>query len=145
MVPAMALITASAEPRFRGSFMSMNSAVQQTAMALAAVVGGHMIGETATKELTGYPLVGYIAAGVTLLTVFMVGLLRSAPLGEAAVVAVELPAEMPLPENPGEEGIYTAEMMGMAMPKAAPHADEGDLRQNGWKHLEASPLGERGA
>jgi predicted MFS family arabinose efflux permease len=125
MVPAMALITASAEPRFRGSFMSMNSAVQQTAMGLAAVVSAHMIGETATKELTGYPLVGPIAAGVSLLTVFMVGLLRSAPLGEAAVVGVELPAEMPLPECPGEEGIYTAEMMGMAMPKAASHVAVG--------------------
>ncbi|HBI43696.1 MAG TPA: MFS transporter [Planctomycetales bacterium] len=122
MVPAMALITVSAEPRFRGSFMSMNSAVQQTAMALAAVIGGHMIGETATGVLTGYPLVGCVAAGVSLLTVFIVGLLRTAPLGGAAVVAVELPAEMPLPENPGEEGIYTPEMMGMTMPKAAPRA-----------------------
>jgi predicted MFS family arabinose efflux permease len=122
MVPAMALITASAEPRFRGSFMSMNSAVQQTAMALAAVVGGHMIGETTMGVLTGYPLVGGVAAGVCLLTVFMVGLLRSAPLGEAAVVAVDLPPEMPLSECPGEEGVYTAEMMGMTMPKAAPRA-----------------------
>ncbi len=113
MAPAMALITASAEPRFRGSFMSMNSAVQQSAMALAAVVGGHMIGQTATGQLTGYPLVGYVAAGITILTLFMVGLLRSAPLGEAAVVGVDLPAEMPLPECPGEEGVYTAEMMGM--------------------------------
>jgi len=81
-----------------------------------------MIGETATGVLTGYPLVGCVAAGVSLLTVFIVGLLRTAPLGGAAVVAVELPAEMPLPENPGEEGIYTPEMMGMTMPKAAPRA-----------------------
>jgi predicted MFS family arabinose efflux permease len=119
MAPALALITASAEPRFRGSFMSMNSAVQQTAMALAAVIGGHMIGETATGELTGYPLVGCVAAGITLLTLFMVGLLRSAPMGEAAVTTVELPPEMPLSECPGEEGVYTAEMMGMVRSKKA--------------------------
>ena len=118
MVPAMALITASAEPQFRGSFMSLNSAVQQTAMAAAAVIGGQMIGETATGALTGYPLVGCVAAVVAVLTLFMVGLLRTAPLGEAALVAVEqLPAEMPLPECPGEEGIYTPEMMGMTQPK----------------------------
>jgi predicted MFS family arabinose efflux permease len=119
MAPALALITASAEPRFRGSFMSMNSAVQQTAMGLAALIGGHMIGETATGQLTGYPLVGCVAAGITILTLIMVGLLRTAPLGEAAVVAVDLPPESPLPECPGEEGVYTAEMMGMVQPKAA--------------------------
>ncbi len=48
MAPAVALITASAEPRYRGSFMSMNSAVQQTAMAAAAIIAGQMIGETPT-------------------------------------------------------------------------------------------------
>jgi hypothetical protein len=92
--------------------MSLNSAVQQTAMAAAAVIGGHIIGETATGQLTGYPLVGCVAAGVTILTLVMVAFLRSAPLGDAAVVGVDLPAEMPLPECPGEEGVYTAEMMG---------------------------------
>ena len=116
MVPAMALITASAEPRYRGSFMSMNSAVQQTAMALAAVIGGHMIGETATGELTGYPLVGWVAAGMTLLTLVMVGLLRSAPLAKRPWSEWNCRPEMPLPECPGEEGVYTAEMMGMARP-----------------------------
>ena len=88
-------------------------------MALAAVIGGHMIGETATGELTGYPLVGYVAAGITILTLFMVGLLRTAPLGEAAVVGVDLPPELPLSECPGEEGVYTAEMMGIGRPKTA--------------------------
>ena len=59
MVPAMALITASAEPRLRGSFMSVNSAVQQMALGLAAVLGGVMMGETETKALTGYATVGW--------------------------------------------------------------------------------------
>jgi MFS transporter, DHA1 family, inner membrane transport protein len=117
MAPALALITASAEPRYRGSFMSMNSAVQQTAMALAAVIAGRMIGETKTGELTGYPLIGCVAAGITILTLFMVGLLRTAPLGDAAVVAMDLPPEMPLSECPGEVGVYTAERMGMVRPK----------------------------
>ena len=88
MVPAMALITASAEPGLRGSFMSINSAVQQMALGLAAVLGGAMMGETATKALTGYATVGWFSAAMTLLTVFMVGLLRAAPRGDVAVVAV---------------------------------------------------------
>ncbi len=94
MVPAMALITASAEPRLRGSFMSINSAVQQMALALAAVVGGHMI------TWSGYPSVGWLAAGVTLATVFMVGFLRLARHGEEAVVVVEAPAADSMPEMP---------------------------------------------
>jgi predicted MFS family arabinose efflux permease len=40
MIPGMALIGASADPRRRGSFMTLNSAVQSLAMGLAALVGG---------------------------------------------------------------------------------------------------------
>jgi len=93
MVPAMALITASSDPSERGSFLSINSAVQQTALALAAMLSGAMMGEPkAGGPLTGYTNVGIFSACVTLLTVFMVGILRPAPGGEAAVVAVAPPA-----------------------------------------------------
>ncbi|HVS38813.1 MAG TPA: MFS transporter, partial [Gemmataceae bacterium] len=94
MVPAMALITACAEPHQRGSFMSINSAVQQLALGLAAVIGGAMMGETATKALTGYATVGWFSVGMTLLSVLMIGLLRPASSGGAAV-AVETPVVEP--------------------------------------------------
>jgi len=40
MIPGMALIGAAADPRRRGSFMTLNSAVQSLSMGLAAMVGG---------------------------------------------------------------------------------------------------------
>jgi predicted MFS family arabinose efflux permease len=88
-VPAMALITGSAEPRLRGAFMSINAAVQQIALALAAKVAGAMMCETPAGTLTGYSTVGWFCAGVTVATVFMVGLVRPAPGGDAAVAEPE--------------------------------------------------------
>ena len=44
MVPAQALITASAAPRYRGSFMSVTASVQQMASGLASVIGGLILG-----------------------------------------------------------------------------------------------------
>ena len=38
MVPLMALVTACAQPRLRGSFMSVNASVQQMAMGVAAEI-----------------------------------------------------------------------------------------------------------
>src|SRR5262249_37288763 len=64
-VPAMAMITSSALPHYRGSFMSVNASVQQLACGLAAVVAGVVIGEAEGGELTGYALAGIIAAGST--------------------------------------------------------------------------------
>jgi predicted MFS family arabinose efflux permease len=119
MVPAMALITASSEPRFRGAFMSINSAVQQMAMALSAVVAGFMMGETESKTLTGYPTVGYVAAGVTLLTVFMVSLLRPAPRGEAAVVAVEASTSEAMTDAALSDEIRTVEATGIVRKQTA--------------------------
>src|SRR5438132_1026169 len=61
MVPAMALITASALPRYRGSFMTINSSVQQLAAALAALVGGGLLGKAEGGSLTGFQNWGYLA------------------------------------------------------------------------------------
>jgi predicted MFS family arabinose efflux permease len=64
-VPAMAMITSSALPRYRGSFMSVNSSVQQMTIGLAAVVAGQIVGRGADGKLTGYALAGVIAAVCT--------------------------------------------------------------------------------
>jgi MFS family permease len=45
MVPAVALITASSAPAYRGSFMSFNTAVQQLAAGLATFIAGFVLGE----------------------------------------------------------------------------------------------------
>src|SRR5581483_6077693 len=55
MVPAMALITASAHARYRGSFMSINSSVQQLGMGLAPLVSALFLRDTEPSA----PLVGF--------------------------------------------------------------------------------------
>jgi predicted MFS family arabinose efflux permease len=77
-VPAMAMITASVEPRLRGSFMSVNSSVQQLGSSIAAVGAGLAIGRTAGGTLTHYGSVGLFAVAATLVAVLVGRKLQSA-------------------------------------------------------------------
>jgi len=72
-VPAMALITSSADPRRRGSFMSVNNAIQHLASGLASLSGGALMTTTASGALVGYNKVGYMAM---LMTVLSLGLAK---------------------------------------------------------------------
>ena len=76
MVVAMAMVTACVEPRRRGSFMSLNSAVQHLASGLGAYVGGLILGETEGGALTHFGRVGFLAFGVTLLSLYVATTLR---------------------------------------------------------------------
>ncbi|MCS5491737.1 MFS transporter [Algoriphagus limi] len=68
-VPAAAIITGTAKPENRGSFLSFNSAIQQLATGLASLIAGMIIGENAAGELTNYNIVGYLAIGFSLLCI----------------------------------------------------------------------------
>jgi len=73
--PAMALITNAVEARYRGGFMSVNSAVQQAANSLASSAAGWFLATSATGQLTGYPRTGLLAVislGVTIVLAFQV-------------------------------------------------------------------------
>ncbi|MCF8197954.1 MAG: MFS transporter [Sulfuritalea sp.] len=73
MVPAMAIVTSAVQPRLRGTFLSMNGAVQQLAAGVASYVGGLMISATASGQIDGYNFVGYLAIGATLSAMIFVG------------------------------------------------------------------------
>lgn len=60
-VPAAAIITGTAKPENRGSFLSFNSAVQQIAAGLATLAAGLIIGENESGQLTNFHIVGYLA------------------------------------------------------------------------------------
>ncbi len=62
MVPAQAMLLGSAEPRVRGAFMSLNTAVQHLATGIAPVIAGSLIAKTDDGKITGFPLVGLVAA-----------------------------------------------------------------------------------
>jgi predicted MFS family arabinose efflux permease len=108
MVPAMALITASATPQRRGSFLSVNSSVQQLALAVSAFAGGLLLGQNpaggegaaeATGPMTGYNVVGWLGAGMAVVSVYLGGRLRPAPGGlttAAEATAPFVPPDMDL-------------------------------------------------
>lgn len=77
-VPAVALIIASVEPRLRGSFMSLNSSVQQISAGCASLMAGSVIGKSVTGELTHYNVIGLIAALATVACIAISARLRSA-------------------------------------------------------------------
>jgi predicted MFS family arabinose efflux permease len=79
MISVTALITSVVEPRRRGSFMSLNSSIQQGAAGAAAFVAGTLVGGGNGRPLTGYSVVGLVAIGSTLVTLLLVRRLRAAP------------------------------------------------------------------
>jgi len=91
MVPAMAMMTASIEARYRGGFMSINSSVQQFAAGLAAFVSGHIMGQTTSGELTHFPAVGAMSVVCALTCIYLARYLKSPEQSETSVNA--LPAE----------------------------------------------------
>jgi predicted MFS family arabinose efflux permease len=72
MIPAMAIITSAAQPKLRGTFMSLNSAMQQLASGLAAMLAGLITTQSATGELIGYDKVGYVAITANMLAIAFV-------------------------------------------------------------------------
>jgi predicted MFS family arabinose efflux permease len=105
-VPAMAMITSSVVPEYRGSFMSVNASVQQMACGLAAVVAGAVVSEARGGALTGYAAAGLIAAGSTAVSMVLAGRLRAAeelPETSAAVDPLE-DATAPAPSLSGAAG-----------------------------------------
>ena len=76
--PTMAMITNSVEARYRGGFMSVNSALQQAAGALANIVAGLFLSADAAGHIYGYGRVGIISLICFGLTVVFAWRLRAA-------------------------------------------------------------------
>ncbi len=95
-VPAMALVTSSALPRYRGSFMSVNASLQQMSIGLAAVLAGAVVGESENGQITGYAIAGFIAAASTGISILLVGRLRQAQEIPESSVAVDAPNDSPV-------------------------------------------------
>jgi predicted MFS family arabinose efflux permease len=76
MIPGMAMISSSVEPRLRGTFMTLNSAVQSASMGMAALVGGLIIGRDAQGHLTLYWVAGLLGVLASGLSAWLAGRLR---------------------------------------------------------------------
>ena len=78
MIPAIALVTSTAVPRLRGTFMSLNASVQSLSQAAGAYIAGTLLVRTADGRIESYGTVGWIAVAVTLASVVWVETLRPA-------------------------------------------------------------------
>ncbi len=75
MVSSQALISAIPEPASRGSFMSVNSSIQQVSGGIAAAVAGWIIVDPSTGPLQHFEVIGYVVVGATLTTMLMMSLI----------------------------------------------------------------------
>lgn len=76
--PTMAMIANSVEARYRGGFMSINSAIQQLVSGLANITAGLLVLKDPSGRLVGYQNVGYLSVAAFAGTVFLAYRLRSA-------------------------------------------------------------------
>lgn len=77
-VPAMAMMTATVESRYRGGFMSVNSSVQQFSCGVAAWISGIIIGQGAHGEITHYPIAGIVSLACVYACIWLSRYLRPA-------------------------------------------------------------------
>ncbi len=85
-VPAMAMVTASVKPKYRGGFMSANSSVQQFAAGLGTFSSGLIIGD-AHGAMPHFSTVGFISAPCCLAGIFFARLLK--PVVASSPVSME--------------------------------------------------------
>jgi predicted MFS family arabinose efflux permease len=88
MVPAMAMMTAVVEARYRGGFMSINSAVQQLAMGVASLGSGFILGESSKGEITRFPINGLLAVVCAYSCIYLAKFLKPAPQDESVTQPV---------------------------------------------------------
>ncbi|PIR21086.1 MAG: MFS transporter [Deltaproteobacteria bacterium CG11_big_fil_rev_8_21_14_0_20_47_16] len=88
-VPAIAMITATVQPRFRGGFMGMVSCVQHLAAALASILSGVIVHKAVSGELLGYSVVGYVSIGFSVASLIIVRFV--VPLDSSASTKNALP------------------------------------------------------
>lgn len=70
MVPAMATISSAPIPKYRGSFMSIASSVQQLSAAAASYLAGLIVVKDSGGHLLNYGYAGYFAAACTLVAIY---------------------------------------------------------------------------
>ena len=71
MIPLQAMITSAVLPQFRGSFMALNSALQQCSVGIVTFIGGTIITNNVNGELEHDNIVGYIAITATIISIFL--------------------------------------------------------------------------
>jgi MFS transporter, DHA1 family, inner membrane transport protein len=72
MIPASAIVIATAPPQFRGSYMSIRSSVINFASGLAAFTSGLIVTENSDGTFANYNYVGYLAAITSIASIVVI-------------------------------------------------------------------------
>ena len=78
MIPPNTIITAATGVSNRGSFMSVKSALQQLAIALASIISGMVVYLTPENQFAGYHWVGYLSIAIGLLSIYLLSRIKVA-------------------------------------------------------------------
>ncbi|TGK59350.1 MFS transporter [Leptospira wolffii] len=71
VIPAMALLTSSVRPELRGSFMTLNSSLQNVATGIGALLAGAILVQLPDGSFERFDIVGYFAIGFNLLALYL--------------------------------------------------------------------------
>jgi predicted MFS family arabinose efflux permease len=96
--PAMTMITNAVEARYRGGFMSIISALQLAANAIASILAGWFVTRDPAGHLLGLPMVSYIATGFFILTLLFAIELRAVAPHVASHAKKDVAPPPPPPE-----------------------------------------------
>ena len=90
MIPAMAIISSAAQPKLRGTFMSLNASMQQLASGIASVIAGFIVSQNSAQQIVGYGAVGYVAMAANILAILYASriVLRDASSASSALDVV---------------------------------------------------------
>lgn len=69
--PAMAMVTSTVTPQRRGTFMSLNSCVQNFSAALGSYIAGMIVAQGANGEILNYNIVGYFSVILSFLALVL--------------------------------------------------------------------------
>jgi predicted MFS family arabinose efflux permease len=95
MVPVQAMLLGVPHPKNRGAFMSVNTSVQHASTGLAPMIAGALV-TVENGRMTGYPMVGYVAAATAAISLLLAGLLKPSPADTS-------PLDAPVSEPAAEE------------------------------------------
>lgn len=84
MIPVMTMVSNVVEPKQRGSFMSINSSIQQIAVGIASYISGLIVVKNPhSGKIENYNYVGYIAIAASILCLILASRLKSQSKSQA--------------------------------------------------------------
>ncbi len=71
MIPLQAMVTGAVNPKYRGSFMSINASLQQLMAGFGSFIAGFIVSKDAYGKLINYTYVGALSVCMTLIAVWI--------------------------------------------------------------------------